>query len=169
MTTRTFKKNSRKNSGRRTHGYGNCQGKRKSGKKGGHGVTANWKKSMKPSMLKNRTQGYPKIGKMDNPWIYGKQGLTRPQKIIRINKINAINIGSVDAQIDKWVEKDLAEKSGGVYTLDLAKVGYNKLLARGTVTKKMNITVKKATNYAVEEIENAGGKITVLIANQKEL
>ncbi|MBD3352113.1 MAG: 50S ribosomal protein L15 [Candidatus Lokiarchaeota archaeon] len=169
--TRKFKKDSRKYRGHRTHGYGNCQGRRKAGRKGGHGLTAGWKKYKKATYLKQKSLGFPneKYGKnRPSPWIHGKHGFKRPQKIRRIQKVNAINIGNLDAKIDKWVEEGMAEKSGSTYTVNLDKVGFQKLLARGNVNKKINVKVKRASIYAVEEIENAGGSVDVQVQNYKE-
>ena len=39
------------------------------------------------------------------------------------------------------------------------KLGYDKLLAQGSVTIPMNITVKEASERAAEKIKAAGGKI----------
>lgn len=172
MGTMKFKKKNQKNMGRRTHGYGNCQGHRKTGHKGGHGLTNHWKKTKKSYLVNLRKAGYPDVGQgknRENPWIIGKHGFQRPAQVKRLTAIKAINIGSVNTMVDKWVEQKLAEKSGNSYTVDLAKVGYNKLLARGSVNKKLNIKVYKASNYAVEEIENAGGQVTVEVANKKEI
>jgi len=162
--TMNFKKKSRKNSGRRTHGFGNCQGRRKTGRKAGHGITNTWKKGMKSTYLKQKSLGFPtkKFGKnRDSPWKMGRHGFQRPQKVRRINEVKCINIGSVNAQIEEWVKSNLAEKSGNDYTVDLKNLGYNKLLARGGVDKKIYISVRKASNFAIEEIENAGGKVTL--------
>ncbi|MHA1338676.1 MAG: uL15 family ribosomal protein [Promethearchaeota archaeon] len=169
--TRNFRKRIRKLRGSRSHGYGNCQGRRKAGRKGGHGLTTGWKKHKKSYYLKQKSLGFPtdKFGKnVVSPWIHGKHGFQRPLKIRRIYAVNPINIGNVDALIDKWVEKGLAKKSGNEYTVDLGKIGYNKLLARGKITKKINITVERASIYAVEEVQNAGGSVKVLIPNIKE-
>jgi ribosomal protein L15 len=157
-----FKKKSRKNSGRRTHGFGNCQGRRKTGRKAGHGITNTWKKGMKSTYLKQKSLGFPtkKFGKnRKSPWDMGKHGFHRPQKLQRIYAVKCINIGSVNSQIENWVESNLAEKTGKDYTVDLKKLGYNKLLARGSVDKKMTIRVRKASAFSIEEIESAGGKV----------
>ncbi|MFX1288497.1 MAG: uL15 family ribosomal protein [Promethearchaeota archaeon] len=37
-----------------------------------------------------------------------------------------------------------------------------KILGRGEITKKVNLTVEKASKRAVEKIESAGGKVTLL-------
>ncbi|TFG17261.1 MAG: ribosomal protein L15 family protein, partial [Promethearchaeota archaeon] len=37
-----------------------------------------------------------------------------------------------------------------------------KILGRGEINKKINITVKKASERAIQKIEAAGGKVTVL-------
>ncbi|MHA1730162.1 MAG: uL15m family ribosomal protein [Promethearchaeota archaeon] len=166
MGTMKFKKKLRKNSGKRTHGFGNCKGHRNTGHKAGHGITNTWKKGMKSFALKQKSLGYPtkKYGKNHpSPWIHGKHGFNRPQKLRRINATNCINIGSVNAQIDQWVEKELCEKSGSIYSVDLENLGYQKLLARGSIDKKINIIVKKASAYAIEEIENIGGTVKLTI------
>lgn len=165
MTMR-FKKKSRKNSGRRTHGFGNCQGRRKTGRKAGHGITNTWKKGMKSTYLKQKSLGFPtkKFGKnRKSPWELGRHGFLRPQKVRRIHAVKCINIGSVNTQIENWVKSNLAEKSGKEYSVDLKKLGYNKLLARGSVDKQINISVLKASNFAIEEIENAGGKVILTL------
>lgn len=168
--TMKFQKRTRKLLGKRTHGYGRQQGRRKTGRKSGHGLTTGWIKGLKSKQivlakLGNKTN---KFGKnRDNPWIIGKHGFKRPVTIRRIYKVNAINIGSIDAMLDSWVEKNLAEKSGTTYTIDLKKVGYQKILAKGSLTKKINVTVEAASENAIEEIENAGGKVTLTEVKEK--
>ena len=169
MTMR-FRKKVLKNRGRRTQGYGRQQGRRKTGRKHGHGITSDWQKGLKSRMIKlsrlgNKTNIWGK--NRPNPWIFGKHGFKRPQTIQRIYHKNIINIGSLDAKLDKWVEQGLATKSGAEYTVDLEKLDYQKLLAKGQIKKKVNVTVREASAYAIEEVENAGGKV-ILTAPKKE-
>lgn len=167
--TRKFKKKARKHRGNRSHGYGRCQGRRKAGYKGGHGLTTGWKKHKKSYLYKQRSLGFPnkKYGNRDNPWIPGRKGFHQPQKTKRIYKVEPINISSVDTLIDDWVEEGLAEKSGSKYKVDLEKLGYQKLLSRGSINKKVEIKVKRASRNAVKAVEDAGGSVTVDIKNQR--
>lgn len=155
--------------GSRHHGYGQIEGHRKK-PAGGCGETTNWKKFLRSYYAVQKKMGFPNhyYGKnRPSPWIIGKHGFKLPQKVQRINKINEINISTIDTQIDKWVEQGLAEKSGSTYTVDLSNLGYQKLLARGSTKKKINITVLRASLNAIEEIQNAGGSVNTEIENYK--
>ena len=161
-----FKKRVNKLRGVRTHGYGRQQGRRKTGRKHGHGLTSDWKKGKKSYMTKQKSLGFPtkKFGKKvkRSPWQFGKFGFQRPQTIQRIYTKNIINIGSLDAQLDTWVEQKLAEKSGDTYTVDLEKLNIQKILAKGTIKKKVQVRVRSTSEYAREEIEKVGGKVLLI-------
>ncbi len=77
-----------------------------------------------------------------------------------INKkvYEVINIGTLEAKLD-----------AGTYDADALKAAKListknpvKLLSRGEVKKKFNLTVSAASKAAVEAIEKAGGKVTIL-------
>jgi large subunit ribosomal protein L15 len=164
--TMKFKKNVVKLRGTRTHGYGRQQGRRKTGRKHGHGLTADWQKGMKSFMGKQKSLGFPtkKYGKKvkRSPWKFGKFGFQRPQTSQRIYSKNIINIGALDAQLDKWVKQNLAEKSGDTYTVDLDKLNFQKLLSKGSIKKKVEVRVRSVSEYAREEIEKLGGKVLLI-------
>jgi len=44
----------------------------------------------------------------------------------------------------------------------LKDINVQKILGRGTINKKVNLTVNKASKRAIEKIESAGGKVTLL-------
>ena len=73
--------------------------------------------------------------------------------------MNSINIKDVDISIDRWVEDGHAQKDGDIYKVDLSELSYNKLLGRGLVSKKIEITVEKASQSAISKIEDADGKV----------
>ena len=50
-------------------------------------------------------------------------------------------------------------QGNGVFVIELRKVGYNKLLSSGKVTKKLKITVPIASPKAVEKVQQAGGTV----------
>jgi len=107
--------------------------------------------------LKQKELGFP-----DPDWIMGKKGFKRPQDIVRIYKVNSMNIKDLDLQIDNLVEKNKATKSGNTYSIDLNDINIQKLLGSGELKNKLNITVNKASKKAIEKIRNSGSKITLL-------
>ncbi|MHA2391359.1 MAG: uL15m family ribosomal protein, partial [Promethearchaeota archaeon] len=55
-----------------------------------------------------------------------------------------------------------ASKSGNTYNINLNDINVQKVLGRGMINKSINITVKKASRKAIEKVESAGGKITLI-------
>ena len=96
----------------------------------------------------------------------GKKGFKRPQDITRIYKINTLNIKDLDQKIDKLVIENIATKTGNTYIVNLNDINIQKILGRGEINKKINISVNKASKQAMEKIEAAGGKITLLIETE---
>ena len=154
---RKFPRKIRKKRGSRTCGYGRVGQHRKTGQRAGRGLTAQWKKSKRSYYQKQKRLGFP-----DPRWKFGKRGFKRPQDIVRIEKINIINLKDLDLQIDRLVQENKATKSGNEYAINLEKLNIQKILGRGEIKKKLNITVKKASKKAIEKIENAGGKVVLL-------
>ena len=143
--------------GTRTQGYGRVGQHRKTGQRVGRGKTTQWKKSMKSYYLKQKELGFP-----DPDWDLGKRGFKRPQDIKRIYHVNTLNIKDLDSQIDDLTLKNVATKSGNTYTLNLKDINIQKILGRGEINKKINLTVDKASKRAIEKIKSAGGKVTLL-------
>ncbi len=143
--------------GRRTHGYGRVGQHRKTGQRAGRGKTTQWKKSKKSYYLKQKELGFP-----DPDWEMGKKGFKRPQDIVRIYNINAINVKDIDQRIDSFVLNNKATKSGNTYNINMNEINIQKVLGKGEVNKVINITVNKASQKAIEKVEAAGGKITLL-------
>ena len=157
MITRKFPKKVRKMRGRRTHGYGRVGQHRKTGQRAGRGKTTQWKKSKKSYYLKQKELGFP-----DPDWDMGKKGFKRPQDITRIYQVNTINIKDLDNKIDNLVLDKKANKSGNAYSINLNDLNIQKVLGRGEINKTINITVNKASKKAIEKVQAAGGKITLL-------
>ena len=129
---------------------------RKAGQRAGKGKTTQWKKSKKSYYLKQKELGFP-----DPDWDFGKRGFKRPQDIIRIYQVNALNIKDLDSKIEDLTLKNVATKTGNTYTINLKDINIQKILGRGVVNKKINLTVDKASKRAIEKIESAGGKVTL--------
>ena len=154
---RKFPRRIRKMRGVRTRGYGRVGQHRKKGQRVGRGKTTQWKKSMKSFYLKQKELGFP-----DPDWEMGKTGFKRPQDMVRLSQVNSLNIKDLDYKIDLLVEEKKATKSGNTYTINLNDLNIQKILGRGEIKKQINVSVKKASGKAVEKIEAAGGKVTLL-------
>ena len=154
---RKYPKKIRKQRGTRTCGYGKVGQHRKAGQRAGKGKTTQWNKSMKSYYYKQKELGFP-----DPDWDFGKTGFKRPQDMVRLSKVNSVNVKDLDYKIESLVEEKKATKSGNTYSINLKDINIQKILGRGEINKKINITVKKASERAIQKIEAAGGKVTVL-------
>ena len=117
--------------GSSTHGWGMKKKHRGAGSRGGRGMAGTGKRAdqAKISILKEYGAEY-----------FGKKGFKRPQVY---KKDKTLNI------------RDLPPKE----EIHLEKLGYTKLLAKGTPNRKYTITVMKCSKRAKEKIESVGGKV----------
>jgi large subunit ribosomal protein L15 len=130
----------RKKRGSRTHGYGQV-GQHRKGTKG------------KAGLHKHRWTYVIKY----EPDYFEKRGFTSQKAISR--KTNVINVGELDELAHKLTaEKKLERKQKKIF-LDLDKLGYNKLLGMGKITKPMLVKVVAHSEAAAKKIEEAGGQI----------
>ena len=141
MTVNKRKKVSRYR-GSMTHGGGAKKKRRGSGNRGGKGMAGSGKRSdsKKPSLWKEK--------------YFGKYGFVRKNA----RKINAINIGYLEENINK-LPRDIASKENGFFSVDLEKLGFNKLLSSGKATNKYRVKVSYASKKANEKIKNNGGEV----------
>jgi len=114
-----------------THGRGKKAG-RGAGLRGGRGNAG---------LLKHRYMHMTK----NMPDHFGRHGFKRPQSIMTRDK--TINIGQL--------EKEFAGKK----EIDLTKEGYDKLLGGGKLNSKLKIKVEKASQNAIDKVEDKGGQI----------
>ncbi len=70
-----------------------------------------------------------------------------------------MNVGDLDGLMEKLAaENNLGEKAG-VPFLDLGKLGYNKLLGMGKMTKRISIKVQSYSKSAAKKVEAIGGEL----------
>ncbi len=143
MTYNKRKKNSRLH-GSKTHGYGSKKKHRGAGNRGGRGLAGTGKRAdqKKPSIWKNTKY-------------FGKYGFKNPNS----KKVSSVNTFFLMDKFNTLLKKGLLKQEGDAYSIDLGKMGINKLLSKGKVTKKFIVKVDSATKTAVKNIENAGGKV----------
>jgi len=142
MTYKKRKKNKRLR-GSKTHGWGSMKKHRGTGNRGGKGRAGSGKRadSKKASININE--------------YFGKEGFIKKNPRI----IKAVNIEWIDQKLNMLLAGKLAEEKGGVYHIDLRKLGFDKLLGTGRVTKKFRINADYASSKVVEKIKNAGGEV----------
>ena len=132
----------RKKRGTRTVGWGTIGQHRGGGQRGGHGKTG------------RRKHLWSWVLRYD-PNYFNKKGFYSPQH----EKANVVNIGELEELAMKLsAEKDL-EEIDGLFFLDLDKLGYNKLLGMGSLTKPFSIKVASYSESAAKKVEEAGGKL----------
>lgn len=143
MTINKRKKVSRQR-GSHTHGWGAKKKHRGAGNRGGRGNAGTGKRAdhMKTLHWKERY-----FGKFGFKYLGPKE------------KINAINIGDLQENLPSLISQKQIIEEKGIYNIDLNKIGYNKLLGSGVVSKKLKINVKYASDTAAEKIKNAGGEV----------
>jgi len=126
----------------RTHGYGQI-GQHRKGSKGGRKAG-------------RHKDGWTYVIKHE-PDYFEKKGFTS-QKSLR-EKINAINVGELDELVDELAAERKLERKGKKIFLDLDKLGYDKLLGMGKITKPLMVKVSSYSEGAAKKIEEVGGKI----------
>ena len=126
--------------GSKTHGGGAKKKRRGAGNRGGKGMAGTGKRAdtKKPVIWKNKKY-------------FGRNGFYNQNA----RKIRAINIGFIDAHIDKFGIKE----KDGTYSFDLKQLGYDKLLGGGRVTRKYEVKAEYVSRKAEEKIKNAGGTV----------
>ncbi|MFL2939999.1 MAG: uL15m family ribosomal protein [Candidatus Poseidoniales archaeon] len=126
----------------RTRGRGHKKG-RGAGLRGGRGNAG---------CHKTKRIMYERVGR-----VWGAHGFKRPQTVVMAN--NAINLNVIEENASEWVDQGNATKKGKTISIDLKKMGYDKLLGTGVPSQAYNITISAASAKAVEKVEAAGGEI----------
>jgi len=128
--------------GSRTRGRGHKKG-RGAGLRGGRGNAG---------CHKTKRIMYERVGR-----VWGAHGFKRPQTVVMAN--NAINLKVIEESAAEWVDQGSASKKGKTVSIDLKKMGYDKLLGTGVPSQAYKITISAASAKAVEKVEAAGGEI----------
>ena len=125
--------------GSRTHKWGAKKRHRKSGNRGGFGMAGSGKRAAhKKFTILREYEHY--FGK------YGFHSLYKTDKKVA-------NLYFLEENFDK-----IGKKEGDSYAIDLCKLGYDKVLGSGSLTKKLKITCKDFSKSAEEKIKKIGGE-----------
>ena len=129
--------------GSRTHGRGKKAG-RGAGLRGGRG-NAGLHKHKWISIVKYC------------PDYFGHHGFKRPQSVV-YSKIT-MNLSEVEQFLPSLSKNGFAEEKGGKWTVDLTKMGVDKLLGSGRIRMPLSIKVAEASATAQEKLKEAGGNL----------
>ncbi len=151
MKTHKRKKVSRyrgKNQG--NYGHGARKKAKKSGHKGGIGMSGSGKRADHKKTL---------ITKLYGNNYFGKQGIT--SRKTKKDKRKRINLKQLEENIETY-----AKKTPKGFKIELKDY---KILGKGEVKNKLIITAFDASKSAIEKIKKAGGEIILLSKKQESL
>lgn len=80
---------------------------------------------------------------------------------IRLETINAINVGDLAQRLERFIAEGHAKQAGNLMEIDLGKAGYQKLLGSGGISQPLRIIVARTSERAQEKIGRAGGEIVL--------
>jgi len=129
--------------GSRTHGRGKKAG-RGAGLRGGRG-NAGLHKHKWISTVKY------------DPEHFGRHGFKRPQSVVS-SKVT-INLSDLEQLLPRLAEEGGAVEKDGKWSVDLEKLGIDKLLGSGRVTKPLVVKVAEASGNAETKLKAAGGEL----------
>lgn len=153
MVVNKRKKFSRQRSSH-THGWGSKKKHRGAGSRGGRGMAGSGKRGDAKKTLYWKDKKY-----------FGKHGF----KMKGVKKeVKAINIGDIEENLNRFLEKGLIAKEGDVYNIDLGKLGYDKLLGKGKIINKFKIKAKSASGNSIERVKQAGGEVVLEIKKEEK-
>jgi len=144
VVRRVRKKN--KVRGHRTHGKGNTKNKRGAGCRGGRGKAGSNKH--KYSKYYVDFGGKVRLKAKDRP--------------------KTLNLADLTDMMPMLERKGLVEKKGGFYLVDGDRIGCGKLLGRGDVDMKIEVSGMAVSKAAARKIEAKGGSAGVPAAEAEE-
>ena len=138
---------SRKKRGSRTVGWGIVGQHRGGGQRGGHG-NAGRHKHLWSYVLRHEPDYFKKKGFFSH----------------RADRANVANVGQLEELARKL--ESVPEK-GEIPFLDLDKMGYDKLLGRGTIRRPFSVRVKSHSESATRKLKEVGGEIVSEVTSSK--
>jgi len=125
-----------------THGWGARKKHKKSGHRGGKGMSGSGKRGDQKKTLVTKLYGHH---------YFGKKGVTSLGT--KNKKEDKINLETIELNLEKY-----GKKSGDKWELDLKDY---KILGTGEVKNKLIIKAKKASESAIKKVKQKGGEIVL--------
>ena len=79
------------------------------------------------------------------------------------NKLKKINLQSIELNLENYIKKGIAKKTGDKFEVELRK---HKILGTGDLKNKLVINAKYASDSAIEKVKKSGGEI--ILPNEKD-
>jgi large subunit ribosomal protein L15 len=142
MVVRRIKK-VRRQRGQRSYGYGSHKKARGGGNRGGRGQAG---------MHKHKWSYTVKY----DPDHFGKKGFKIPQAIQK--EIRTINLKDLDKKAEQLLKEKVAVKEDDKIRINVLKLGCEKVLGSGKLSKPLIVEAKYFSKQAVKKLEESGGK-----------
>jgi len=132
--------------GFRSYGFGSHKKHRGGGSRGGRGQAG---------LHKHKWSYTVKYDK----YHFGKYGFKRPPDVVESVKV--VNVSDLEKRIERLLKEKIATEEGNKIKIDVSKMGYDKVLGSGKITRPLIIEAKYFAKSAIKKIEDAGGKAVV--------
>ena len=129
-----------------THGGGHRKKRRGAGSRGGRGNAGTGKKA-----------GQKKAGIAPR---LGSKGFTMHRSSPKARTVN-LSYFTTD-RLAALVDSKLARKEADTYHIELASLGFDKLLGSGSISAKVHFTSKQWSAKAEEKVQSAGGAVVAV-------
>ncbi|MFW6285883.1 MAG: uL15 family ribosomal protein [Nanoarchaeota archaeon] len=154
--------------GSSSHGGGHKKKRRGAGNRGGKGFSGTGTRGdqRKTSVLTEAKSFFNqlsaskgvKVSKIKKKYQhFGKKGF---KSIKPTNKVLSLNY--IEINFDNLVEKKIITKQKDEYVFDSVAFGYDKILGRGILSKKITIICNDISQIAKQRVEEMGGKVIIL-------
>ena len=130
------------------HGWGARKKHKKTGHRGGKGMSGSGKRADQKKTLITKLYGHT---------YFGKQGITSRGTKRDVRK--RINLQTIETNLEKY-----GKKVGDKFEIKLKNY---KILGTGEVKNKLIIHAKEASKSAIEKVKKAGGEILLAISSPK--
>ena len=68
-------------------------------------------------------------------------------------KLKTLNLRDIECNLDTWLKEKKITKEKDIYVIDLKKLGYDKLLGAGKLSKNVKITTDSISKKAMEKLK----------------
>ncbi|MEX0932593.1 MAG: uL15m family ribosomal protein [Candidatus Pacearchaeota archaeon] len=140
-----------------THGWGARKKRKKSGHRGGSGMSGTGKRNDQKKTLVTKLYG----GKY-----FGKQGIT--SKGTKPDKRDRINLKDLEERLETFLKKGLAKKTAGGFEINLSKYKILDSSSKYVLKNKLTIKALEASKSAMKKVEEKGGKIVLPSSKEPE-
>jgi len=143
--------------GRGTHGWGERKKHKKSGHRGGAGMSGSGKRADHKKTLITKLYGHR---------YFGKKGIT--SKKTQKDKRKRINLRDIELNLERYIKKGIAKKTGTNFELNLKAYKILSSSKEYAVKNKLIIKAKEASTSALEKVKKAGGDIILIKKEDKD-